>query len=229
MNVPNLHLNLLRADEKASSSPVRLRVMLPVFALLLCAACAIWWGILFMRLQLVNGKVASLRAELGSKKAAHADILAEKRNLDCKLLELDQFKAYAKGRHEYGGLLAKLAEVIPPEVRLTKLEIPEPPVQLLKDPKNPKKPPLLGPTNTTESVMFLLSGNTTATKSVNALEASLKTDVFKEWFGSVKVDSQYGKNGAGRGKGAAHEPGQKPRGLKPFDVKCRCRERRFEK
>ena len=33
MNVPNLHLNLLRPDEKASSSPVRLRVMLPILSL----------------------------------------------------------------------------------------------------------------------------------------------------------------------------------------------------
>ena len=72
MNVPNLHLNLLRAEEKASSSPIRLRVMLPIFALLLCAACAIWWGILFMRLQLAYAKAASLRAELGGRKAAYA-------------------------------------------------------------------------------------------------------------------------------------------------------------
>ena len=77
MKSPNLHLNLLRPDEKASSSPVRLRVMLPILSLLFCAACAIWWGVLFMQGLIFNGKVASARADLESKKTAHAAILAQ--------------------------------------------------------------------------------------------------------------------------------------------------------
>ena len=61
MKAPNLHLNLLRESEKVSSSPVRLRVMLPIFALLLCAGCAIWWAILFMQLMLLKGHISALR------------------------------------------------------------------------------------------------------------------------------------------------------------------------
>ena len=49
MKAPKLHLNLLRPEEVASSSPVRMRVMMPLLSLLLCVACVVWWGILFMQ------------------------------------------------------------------------------------------------------------------------------------------------------------------------------------
>ena len=41
MKAPNLHLNLLRASERQSSSPVRLRVMLPILAVLACLGCCV--------------------------------------------------------------------------------------------------------------------------------------------------------------------------------------------
>ena len=75
MNASNLHLNLLRDAEKVSSSPVRLRVMLPILALMLCVGCAIWWAVLFMQMLLLRGQVATLRTDLEGKKSAHAAIL----------------------------------------------------------------------------------------------------------------------------------------------------------
>ena len=126
MRATNLHLNLLRPEEKTSSSPVRLRVMLPILSLLLCAACAIWWGVLFMQGLLLNGKVTSVRADLEGKKTAHAAILAKMADMRERQAQLDQLYAYKKGCHKYGGLLAKLAEVVPEEVQLTALTIPEP-------------------------------------------------------------------------------------------------------
>ena len=46
MNASNLHLNLLRDAEKVSSSPVRLRVMLPVITLFACIGLTLWWAII---------------------------------------------------------------------------------------------------------------------------------------------------------------------------------------
>ena len=43
MKAPNLHLNLLREQERVSSSPVRVRVMLPSLAILACVAMLGWW------------------------------------------------------------------------------------------------------------------------------------------------------------------------------------------
>jgi len=229
MKSPNLHLNLLRPDEKASSSPVRLRVMLPILSLLFCAACAIWWGVLFMQGLILNGKVASARADLESKKTAHAAILAQMTDMRERQSQLDQLDAYKRGCHKYGGLLAKLAEVIPAEVQLTALTIPEPPPQMLSDPKNPKRPPLLGPTNTTESVQFRVSGRTAATASVTSLMEAIESDAFGKW---IVVDKN--KNAAARKKKRIHirqesRAGEDGVRMLAFDVEFRCKGRRFEK
>ena len=229
MKSPNLHLNLLRPDEKASSSPVRLRVMLPILSLLFCAACAIWWGVLFMQGLILNGKVASARADLESKKTAHAAILAQMTDMRERQSQLDQLDAYKRGCHKYGGLLAKLAEVIPAEVQLTALTIPEPPPQMLSDPKNPKRPPLLGPTNTIESVQFRVSGRTAATASVTSLMEAIESDAFGKW---IVVDKN--KNAAARKKKRIHirqesRAGEDGVRMLAFDVEFRCKGRRFEK
>ena len=230
MNAPNLHLNLLRPEEKTSSSPIRLRVMLPILSLLMCAACAIWWGILFMQGLLLNGKVASVRADLEGKKSAHAAILSQMADARERQSQLDQLDAYKNGCRTYGGLLAKLAEVVPAEVQLTALTIPEPPPQMLSDPKNPRMPPLLGPTNTVENVQFRLSGRTAATASVTALMEALEGDAFAEWI----VADKHRKDAAARKKKRIHirqEARADDDGVRllAFDVEFRCKERRFEK
>lgn len=230
MRAANLHLNLLRPEEKTSSSPVRLRVMLPILSLLLCAACAIWWGVLFMQGLLLNGKVTSVRADLEGKKTAHAAILAKMADMRERQSQLDQLAAYKRGCHKYGGLMAKLAEVVPAEVQLTALTIPEPPPQMLTDPKNPKRPPLLGPTNTTESVQFRISGRTAATASVTAFMEAVESDMFSEW---IVVDKDK-KNAAARKKKRIHIRQESRAGddgvrMLAFDVEFRCKERRFEK
>ena len=230
MKSPNLHLNLLRPDEKASSSPIRLRVMLPLLSLLLCAACLVWWGILFMQGMLLNGKVASMRADLEGKKTAHAAILAQMTDMRERQSQLDQLDAYKRGCRKYGGMLAKLAEVIPAEVQLTALTIPEPPPQMLSDPKNPKRPPLLGPTNTVETVQFRVSGRTADMASVTELLESIENDAFAKW---IVVDRNK-KNAAARKKKRIHirqETRADDDGVRmlSFDIEFRCRERRFEK
>ena len=230
MKAPNLHLNLLRPEEMASSSPVRMRVMLPLLSLLLCVACVVWWGILFMQGLLLNSKVTSVRADLEGRKAAHAASLAQMADMRERQAQLDQLDAYKRGCHKYGGLMAKLAEVLPEDVQLTALTIPEPPPQMLSDPKNPKLPPLLGPTNTVENVQFRISGRTAATASVTALMEAVESDAFSEW---IVVDKDKKKSAARKKKRInirqetrAGEDGVR---MLAFDVEFRCKERRFEK
>ena len=230
MNPSNLHLNLLRPEEKASSSPVRLRVMLPILSLLVCVACLVWWGVVAMHGVLVNSKVASLRSDLELRKSAHANILAQMADMRERQSQLDQLAAYKRGCHKYGALLAKLAEVIPAEVQLTMLTIPEPPPQMLSDPKNPKKPPLLGPTNTVETVQFKVSGRTDAMASVTELMEAIESDALSEW---IVVDKNK-KNAAAHKKKRIHirqetRAGEDGVRMLAFDVEFRCKERRFEK
>ena len=44
MSAKAYHLNLLKASERVSSSPVRLRVMLPVLAMFAVAGAVVWGG-----------------------------------------------------------------------------------------------------------------------------------------------------------------------------------------
>ena len=230
MKAPNLHLNLLRSEEVASSSPVRMRVMMPILSLLICAACAVWWGVLFMQGMLVNGKVASVRADLERRENAHAASLAQMADMRERQAQLDQLDAYKRGCHKYGGLMAKLAEVVPEDVQLTALTIPEPPPQRLSDPKNPKIPPLLGPTNTVENVQFRISGRTAATASVTALMEAVESDAFSDW---IVVDKDR-KMSAVRKKKRINirqetRAGEDGVRMLAFEVEFRCKERRFEK
>ena len=230
MKAPNLHLNLLRPEEVASSSPVRMRVMLPLLSLMLCVACVVWWGILFMQGLILNSKVTSLRADLEGKKSAHAASLAQMADMRERQAQLDQLDAYKCGCRKYGGLMAKLAEVIPEDVQLTALTIPEPPVQMLLDPKNPKLPPLPGPTNTVENVQFRISGRTAATASVTALMEAIESDAFSDW---IVVDKDK-KNSAARKKKRINIRQETRTGddgvrMLAFEVEFRCKERRFEK
>ena len=75
MTAPKLHLNLLRDSERQSSSPVRLRVMLPILALLACLGCLVWWGVVAGQLILAKTQVTSLRNDLDAKKNEHSGIL----------------------------------------------------------------------------------------------------------------------------------------------------------
>ena len=97
MKAPNLHLNLLHASERQSSSPVRLRVMLPIFAALACVGCLVWWGVLAGQLMLVKAQSASIRQDLAAKKAAHGGILREMTAERETQAELDQLTMYAHG------------------------------------------------------------------------------------------------------------------------------------
>ncbi len=213
MNAPNLHLNLLHASERQSSSPVRLRVMLPILAALACVGCLVWWGVLAGQLVLMRGQIRTIKGDLAAKKAEHGGILeqmAAERNLRS---ELDQLAMYSNGRHTYGELFSRVAHVMPPDIQLMELEIPRPPPQNLLPPgakPGPKVVPLLGPTNTVEDVILNMRGNTEKWQAV---------EPFKE-----AVAGTGGTNSATVSSSISWTvPGR------AFTIEYRCRERRFEK
>lgn len=228
MKAPNHHLNLLRPDEQLSSSPVRVRVMLPVIAVAACVGIAIWWGILFMQLLLLRGQIATVKADLEQRKQRHSAILAEMALARDRQAELDQLAGYAAGRRSYGTLLARLADSMPAKIQLTSLVIPEPGPQQLRDPKNPRIPPLLGPTNVTEAVAFRIAGRTVHAEQV--------TDLLKRFNGAnvtnllvvtpKKVAQPSPRMRSFRQEERADKSGRR---LLSFEVEYRGVERRFAK
>ena len=232
MKAPNLHLNLLHASERQSSSPVRLRVMLPILALLGCAGCLVWWGVLAGQLMLVKTQSASLRQDLAAKKAEHGGILRQMAAERETRSELDQLTMYAHGRRTYGGLFKQLANVVPENLQLLSLEIPEPPAQNLLPPgakPGPKVKPLLGPTGTVEAVSLRILGRTVKETPVEVMMKALEGVAFTNELlivkgvppeqASPRIRS-FHQDTSSSGEGAR---------LLAFDIEYRCAERRFEK
>lgn len=231
MKAPNLHLNLLHASERQSSSPVRLRVMLPILAALACVGCLVWWGVLACQLMLVKNQVKAIQDDLDAQKAKHGGVLEQMAGLRNKQAELDQLTMYKNGRRTYGGLLAKIPEVMPEGVQLLALEIPEPKPQNLSPPgakSGPAVKPLLGPTNTVESVKLLLRGRAKTPNLVNEMMESLKSSAFADTL----VSAQEGANVEASRKERSWEDTSsdvRNQGLLSFEIEYLCVERRFEK
>ena len=223
MNAPNLHLNLLHVSERQSSSPVRLRVMLPIFAALACVGCLVWWGVLECQLMLVKNQMASIQKEFDAKKAEYEDVRKQKDALQNAQAELDQLTMYANGRRTYGEMFGLLPTVIPEDMQLLSLEIPPPPLQNLLPPgqkPGPKVKPLLGPTNTVETVTLHIRGRVPESGAAKALKEALKKPEFSDVLVMAK-DERLDQ------ESRPSSPDGERQLL--FHLEYRCRERRFEK
>ena len=230
MKAPNLHLNLLREQERVSSSPVRVRVMLPSLAILACVALLGWWGMLFGQQMLIKSQKNSVQADLDACKAQHDKVVADMVTARDYQAEIDQLTMYEKGRRTYGETFARLAEIVPEDIQILSLEIPEPAPQSLIPPgvkPGAKYVPLLGPTGTVERVSLRILGRTPKETPLLVLMDSLGKPAFSNTLQIVQAP-------AGEISPKIHSfrqdttTGKGPR-LLAFDIEYSCRERRFEK
>lgn len=176
MNTSAFHLNLLKSSEHVSSSPVRLRVMLPIFALLAVAGMALWALIVFGQLLLVKTQATGIDNDIESKKSSHVEVLSRMafaRELD---LENEQLEFYRAGVRHLAEPLAELAEVMPLRVQLTELVVQPPAKQNLQPPG--AKVPLFGPVTNVETQKLVIVGRTTKETPVVALMESLDSSEF---------------------------------------------------
>ena len=214
------HLNLLSEAEKMSSSPIRLRVMLPILALLAAVGMVIWWGMLTTQVLLVHAKTSSVVEELDSKKAAHDAIVGSMKQANEEAAQLQQLEMYRGGCVRWGETFAAIAEVLPVKMQIVRVEIPAPQPQVLRDPKNPKAPPLLGPTEDTEPVSLVMTGRAARDTTIVAFMESLEGAAFTNRLGratvrSVQQEAQPQKQGEAR--------------LLAFALECHAVDRRFAK
>ena len=175
MNVKAIHVNLLRDAERVSSSPIRPKVILPLVSGLALVSVLGWWGFQQMQIKLVDSEITSLQSEVDRQRKDFAEACKLKESMQAKEAELNQLKGYLKGRRAWGELLAELALTVPSETQLTLVEIPEPPPQNLQPPPGSKLPPLLGPTNAEERVVFRLAGKAVREESVLSMLKTIKT------------------------------------------------------
>lgn len=230
MKSPHLHLNFLQDSERRSSSPVRLRVMLPVAAMLACVGMLVWWGLLATQLIVLHAQIVSTKADLEKKEKANKLVLAQKDQEVEESAQLEQMKMYSGGRRVYGRMLADIAEIMPIRVQLMSLVIPQ---QLPQDLTPPSKrgPALLGPTGTIERVSMRLTGRTTKETPVMSLMESLEGPQFSD---AIQIDKDPRSSDLSprvhsfkqdMTSGGVTDLGQR---LLAFDIEYRCAERRFE-
>lgn len=228
MSAKAVHLNLLMESERLSSSPVRLRVMLPVLALLACVGMIVWWTVLFGRLLVLDTSTASLESEIASKKASYERVTQQMQQALELEAEIEQLDFYRASRRPWGKMLTSLAEAIPPKVQLVKLEIPAPPPQDLSLPKGVKGPPLWGPTGSVEKVSLFLYGRTPKETPVISLMETLESETFTNSLVIVKdprSPDQSPKVHSFR-QDTAQRDGSR---MLAFEIEYRGQDRRFER
>lgn len=169
MSAKVIHLNLLQASERVSSSPVRLKVILPIISAVAFVAVLVWWGFLQAELWVVSRNESDLRAQLSSDTTDWKKVAAVHEKLKTREAELAQLDGYLSARLTWGETLAELAQKMPAGIQLTSIEIPPPPPQVLTPPPGVKTPPLLGPTTSVERVLFRLAGRVSQESQLFAL------------------------------------------------------------
>lgn len=218
-----LHLNLLKDEERFSPSPVRLRVLVPLLAILSVLGTGVWWVLLAVRLHDVTLQKTVLEADIAEVKPAHAEVLRLRALEKEYAAALRQLTFYRNARLRFGETFAQLAEHVPATVQLTELRVPPPPPLT---PADPTKKPALGPTNVFETVTLRLmgrAGGETPSESVNALlEAIRSTPAFTNLILSAEIPKGAFRQETGKVKGAANHD------TLLFEITCGCVPRRFE-
>ena len=222
-----LHLNLLKESERLSSSPVRIRVMLPVAALLACAGMLVWWGVTFGQTMIAVSKTETLKDDIARNEKAYAETRKELALANELEAELEQLGYYRASRCVRGPLLTSLAEAMPLKVQLVKITLPPPPPQILTDPKKPKLPPLWGTTNLTEEAVITLFGRAPKETPVIAMMEALEGDAFTNSLYIVKDPHSPLQSPKVRSfKQDTPKAGESGRMLS-FEIEYRAKERRF--
>ena len=212
------HLNLLKTTEKLSSSPVRLRVMLPVVALFACLGMALWWAILFTQILMIKTEAQTIDEDVKAKSNAHAEAISRQDQVREMRQQLEQLTYYRMGVRAIGQPLAKLAEIMPLKVQLTELSFAPPPTD--PPPKPGQKISPFVPMTNVETQRLVIAGRTTKETPVVALMESLDSPNFEKLITREKHVRSFRQDvNAEKGK----------RRLLTFEVEYTMPERRFAK
>ena len=218
MNGAAVHFNLLKDSEKLSSSPVRVRVMLPVLAMFACLGMVLWWAILFTQLMMAKNQAQTIDDDVKAKSAAHAEAIGRQDLVREMRQQLDQLTFYKNGVRAVGGALAKLADAMPLKVQLTELSFAPPPPE--PPPTPGMKFPSFGPATNVETQKLVIVGRTTKETPVVALMESLDADEFSTLVTKQKRVKSFRQDST---------PGKGGRRLLTFEIEYTMPGRRFAK
>lgn len=221
-----IHINLLRDDERVSSNPVRLRVMVPILCGIALAAMLGWW-------QMVAAANAARQREEAAIASAADDLKPAVAAFDALVLrvaaaraEIDQITRYRNGRIVFGDALAKLPDVVPTTVQLTSVTIPPPYRSTVK--KEAKSPVRSASKNgasskadpsaetAPEKVFLNLAGLVDSAETAATLKAAMAGPDFAMLVTSAEIP------------GGAFKMSSDGSGQFLFEISCQCTGRSFK-
>ena len=212
----SLHLDLLKDEERYSSNPIRLRVMIPMTALFAAFSVALWWGLYAIRIHNQIQMKGELEQEISELKPAHNALLALQAQERDFAAEARQIRFYQNSRVQFGETISKLGLIVPAKMQFTEMRV-------LPPPPSPVDPLTLGPTNTAEVVTMRIAGRISGerpSEAVDALFSALRTPTFTNLIRTAEIPK-----GAFR-QDLAKDPSNRETLL--FELICGCAPRRFE-
>lgn len=118
-----VHVNLLLDDERRGHSPIRARVMVPMFSILALVGVAVWAALALLTNAMTaagNARAEEQIAEQGQTVKRYEAVVARKAALEAEGAQLDAFLA---GRVLFGGALSAVAEAVPENTALARLDL----------------------------------------------------------------------------------------------------------
>jgi len=217
MSAP-LHLDLLKDEERLSSSPIRLHFMLPMLSSCLALCLAVWWLLLCVHTHSQIQLRQELLQTIATLTPVHASVLASRAQEEEALAVVRQLTLYKNSHIRFGTALSNLTERVPENIQFAELCIPTP-----QPPPTDPQHPATAPTNTTEQVSMRIAGRTAgerSSESVDTLLATLRSPAFTNLFRTAVIPK-----GAFR-QDIIRDPNNRDTLL--FEISCECTPRRFE-
>lgn len=214
----SLHLNLIKDEEIVSSSPIRSRVMLPLFGGAALVAVLLMWMMAEFRVSGLEDQKARLAATVAEGQGAHRDILRLRGERASLQAEFKQFGYYTNGCARWAGTVFALAGAVPTNIQLTAMNLVPPP---MPHPPADKAQAALwhGPTNAFERATLIIEGmakEPDREKAINALVEALNAAPFTDRIEKAEI----------RKGGTWQDPAQ--REYLHFKITCAAQPRRFE-
>lgn len=157
-----LHFDFLLEEERVSSSPLRLRFLLPVLGVLCLLGPLVCWQVESSALGDLAARKQSLEGEITRLKPGHELVLKDRAEEKELAAQLQQLSYYRASKNPLGAALGNLTNCVTSLIQLTELhlktQMPPPLPSLQPKPKNALELGKLCPTNLTDQVTLYMKG-----------------------------------------------------------------------
>lgn len=226
----SLHFDFLLESERFSSSPLRVRFMIPVVGFLCLAASLVVWQVDSADSNTINLKKKTLEADIAKLKSSHALVLKDRAEAKELAGQLEQLNYYQHSKSRVGGTLSSLTNCVTRNIQLTELifstQMPPPVGAGQPKPKTPLDIAKLCPTNTLEAVNLRFKGryyqSGVVPVELNNFLAALSGNAFTSLVTQVNRQVDYQEDPS------KNRSESKEMDVYTFDINYECLPRRFQ-